>query len=104
MDKTIKDKNTGEDKVVGAQVYYRADAIPPIGGSGGRTSRPRDGGPPVAGARRPDGLVLVVLTCHLVPARRGDPGRRRPPAGSVPPLRRLGFHRRTRVDHLHRCR
>ncbi|OLM27543.1 hypothetical protein Ae717Ps2_7348c [Pseudonocardia sp. Ae717_Ps2] len=34
MDKTIKDKNTGEDKVVGAQVYYRADAIRPIGGSG----------------------------------------------------------------------
>ncbi|OLM27732.1 hypothetical protein Ae717Ps2_7176 [Pseudonocardia sp. Ae717_Ps2] len=50
MDKTIKDKNTGEDKVVGAQVYYRADAIRPIGAArAGRTSRPRDGGP--AGGR-----------------------------------------------------
>jgi hypothetical protein len=29
MDKTIKDRNTGETKVVGAQVWYRADALRP---------------------------------------------------------------------------
>lgn len=30
MDKTIKDKDTGETKVVGAHVWYRADALRPI--------------------------------------------------------------------------
>ncbi|OLM27641.1 hypothetical protein Ae717Ps2_7252 [Pseudonocardia sp. Ae717_Ps2] len=49
------------------------------------------------------GLVLVVLTC----TRASTPRRSRTTAAACrisAPLRRLGFHRRTRVDHLHRCR
>jgi hypothetical protein len=30
MDKVVKDKNTGEEKVIGAQVWYRAEAIRPL--------------------------------------------------------------------------
>ncbi|WP_226350987.1 hypothetical protein [Pseudonocardia sp. ICBG601] len=33
MDKKIKDRDTGQEKVVGAQVYYRAEGIRPIGGT-----------------------------------------------------------------------
>lgn len=32
MDKTITDRDSGERKVVGAQVYYRASGLRPIGG------------------------------------------------------------------------
>lgn len=34
MDKKIKDRDTGQEKVVGAQVYYRAEGIRLIGGAG----------------------------------------------------------------------
>lgn len=35
MDKTTRDRNTGETKVVGAQVWYRAAEIRPLTGKGG---------------------------------------------------------------------
>lgn len=31
MDKKVKDRDTGQEKIVGAQVYYRAEGIRPIG-------------------------------------------------------------------------
>lgn len=31
MDKKIKDRESGQEKIVGAQVYYRAEGIRPIG-------------------------------------------------------------------------
>lgn len=39
MDKVVKDRDTGESKTVGAQVWYRADEIRPIAAAGsGRSS------------------------------------------------------------------
>ncbi|OLL89513.1 hypothetical protein Ae406Ps2_6441c [Pseudonocardia sp. Ae406_Ps2] len=40
MDKTITDRDSGERKVVGAQVYYRASGLRPIGATG-RRSEPK---------------------------------------------------------------
>lgn len=40
MDKKIRDRETKEEKVVGAQVYYRAEGIRPVGA----TSHKRSGG------------------------------------------------------------
>lgn len=37
MDKKIRDRETKEEKIVGAQVYYRAEAVRPIGGTSKRS-------------------------------------------------------------------
>lgn len=36
MDKKIRDRQTGDEKIVGAQVYYRAEGLRPIGSAGKR--------------------------------------------------------------------
>lgn len=36
MEKTKKDRNTGEEKMIGVQVWFRADSIAPITATGGK--------------------------------------------------------------------
>ncbi|WP_144276129.1 hypothetical protein [Pseudonocardia sp. Ae717_Ps2] len=98
MDKTIKDKNTGEDKSSG-----RRSTTAPTRSARSRLGRKNEQ-PLMAGRRAVlDGQmasagVLTCTSCQHAEEIPDDGAACR----SVPPLRRW-LSPATRVDHLHRC-